>query len=55
LIDKAEVANPVIPAYLFQGIINQPWIHIYRIVNRELTFGFYKEIKNGHKNDREEQ
>ena len=26
-----------------------------RIVNRKLTFGFYKEIKNGHKHEREEQ
>jgi hypothetical protein len=55
LIDKLKVANFVIPANVLQGIINQPWVHIYRIVNRKLTFGFYKEIKNGHKHNREEQ
>jgi hypothetical protein len=55
LIEKEKVANFVIPADMFQGIIHQPWVHIYRIVNRKLTFGFYKKIKNGHKHDREEQ
>jgi len=55
LIDQMKITNTMVPAYVFDSIIHQSWIDIYRIIHRKYCFRLNQKIKHGNKYNAKEK